>query len=153
MRYSRRIFSIITLLIAGQVMLLNYSVANSPMVFSNNDVAINGYDPVAYFIEGKPVKGKVEYAVEWKGATWLFSDMDNQSRFEMSPSEFAPQYGGYCAYAVSRGYTAMTVPEAWRIVNNKLYLNYSLGVRRIWEKNTAENIRKANKNWPDVLEK
>ena len=151
MRYLRRTFMI--LFMTGQIAFASDAIANSPMIFSNNGAAINGYDPVAYFREGKPVEGNVEYAVEWEGATWLFSNEDNQSEFEKNPSEFAPQYGGYCAYAVSRGYTATTVPEAWRIVDNKLYLNYSLNVRRIWEKDTAGNIQKANINWPDVLNK
>ncbi len=71
--------------------------------------------------------------------------------FAAEPEKYAPKYGGYCAYAVSRGYTAPTDPEAFSIVDDKLYLNFSLNVRKTWRKKMAENIAKANKNWPDVL--
>ena len=68
-----------------------------------------------------------------------------------STRKYAPQFGGYCAYAVSQGYTARTVAEAWSVVDDKLYLNYSLGVRKRWKKDIAGHIAAANKNWPEVL--
>ena len=114
--------------------------------------AINGYDPVAYFIEGKPVKGKRAHTLKYKGATWRFSSEKNKQAFKNSPQKYAPAYGGYCAYAVSNGYTASTDPDAWTIHNGKLYLNYSIGVRAKWSKDIPGNIRKANANWPKVLE-
>lgn len=114
--------------------------------------AISGYDPVAYFTQGKPVKGLSEYALAYRGATWKFSSAENRSQFKRTPEKYAPQYGGYCAYAVSRGYTASTDPEAWTIVDGKLYLNYSLGVRDKWGQEQVENIRKADGHWPGVLQ-
>ncbi len=113
--------------------------------------AINGYDPVAYFTQGKPVKGKSAHKLKYKGASWRFASAKNLQAFKQNPKKYAPQYGGYCAYAVSQGYTASTDPDAWSIVNGKLYLNYSKGVRNKWNKNRSSYIRQANANWPKVL--
>jgi YHS domain-containing protein len=117
-----------------------------------SSLAVSGYDPVAYFKEGKPVEGRSEHELEWNGATWRFSSAENLAAFEADPEAFAPQYGGYCAWAVSQGYTASTDPTAWRIVDGKLYLNYSRGVQRRWETDVPGNIAKADANWPKVLE-
>ncbi|MHA1151869.1 MAG: YHS domain-containing (seleno)protein [Alphaproteobacteria bacterium] len=97
-------------------------------IFSN--LAVSGYDPVAYFVEGRPVEGRKAFEFEWNGATWRFADADNLAAFKADPEKFAPQYGGYCAWAVSQGGTASTEPELWRIVDGKLYLNYSKSVQR-----------------------
>ncbi|MCG6856441.1 MAG: YHS domain-containing protein [Salaquimonas sp.] len=115
-------------------------------------VAINGYDPVAYFTEDKPVAGSEAITASWKGATWRFASEANKAAFVENPEKYAPQYGGYCAYAVAQGATASTVPEAFTVVNDKLYLNFSSGVRQLWRKDTAGNISKADTNWPKVLE-
>ncbi len=113
--------------------------------------AIRGYDPVAYFTEKKPVKGKRAYSHKWKGATWYFASERNRDLFRDNPEKYAPRYGGYCAYAVSQGYTASIVPEAWRIVDGKLYLNYSKGVQRTWEEDIPGYIKLGDKNWPRLL--
>ncbi|MDH3468110.1 MAG: YHS domain protein [Gammaproteobacteria bacterium] len=127
--------------------------AGEPPVFtSGGEDAIRGYDPVAYFTERRPVVGSTEIVYQWNGATWRFANSDNRDAFAANPEQFAPQYGGYCAYAVSRGYTAKTEPEAWSIVDNKLYLNYSLGVRKRWQRDMPGNIKKGDANWPNVLE-
>lgn len=126
------------------------ALAKEP-VFTTREGAIRGYDPVAYFSEGKPVEGLPEFSHEWNGAQWLFASADNLEMFKQGPEQYAPQYGGYCAYAVANGYTAKTEPEAWTIVDDKLYLNYSLGVRKKWTKDIPGNIKKANDNWPGVL--
>ncbi|KAA3629851.1 MAG: YHS domain-containing protein [Proteobacteria bacterium] len=122
-------------------------------VFSTRAGAIRGYDPVAYFAQGKPVKGDPRFSLEYQGATWRFASAENRDRFAAEPGRYAPQYGGYCAWAVSQGYTASVVPDAWRIVNNKLYLNYSTGVQRRWSQDVPGNIAKADANWPAVLSK
>ncbi|MCF6343556.1 MAG: YHS domain-containing protein [Devosiaceae bacterium] len=126
---------------------------NTPEIFAGvmNNIAINGYDSVAYFTQDMPVEGSEQYSFEWNGAVWFFSSDENKSLFMANPEKYAPQYGGYCAFAVSRGYTAPTVPEAWTIYEDKLYLNFSLGVRKSWSKDIEKNIEKADKNWPDVL--
>lgn len=129
------------------------AVAAEPHVFSSGGLAIRGYDPVAYFTQSKPVRGSADHTAEWSGATWRFASAENKAAFEAAPGRYAPQFGGYCAWAVSRGYTASTEPDAWRIVDGKLYLNYSLGVRRTWSKDIPGNIAKGNRNWPAVLNK
>ncbi|MEM9315215.1 MAG: YHS domain-containing (seleno)protein [Pseudomonadota bacterium] len=115
------------------------------------NLAIKGTDPVAYFDNEGPVKGRKDFEYEWKGANWRFSSAENRDLFIANPERYAPQYGGYCAYAVSQGYTAGIDPDAWSIVDGKLYLNYSLDIREDWEKMRNAYIEAANKNWPDVL--
>lgn len=113
--------------------------------------AIRGYDPVAYFDEGEPVEGLAEHEIEWNGASWRFSTAERQERFLADTAQYAPQFGGYCAWAVAQGYTASVVPEAWDIVDSKLYLNYSLSVQKKWRSDVPGHIAKANANWPEVL--
>lgn len=115
--------------------------------------AIKGYDPVAYFTDGKPVKGTKGFAHAWNGATWLFASAANRDAFAADPAKYAPQYGGYCAWAVSQGYTADVDPSAWRIVDGKLYLNYSPKIQKQWEEDAAGNIAKADQNWPGLAGK
>ncbi|NES22436.1 MAG: YHS domain-containing protein [Symploca sp. SIO3E6] len=121
--------------------------------YTENGVAIRGTDPVAYFQQSQPVPGKSEYTYEWMNATWQFASAENRDSFAKNPEKYAPQYGGFCAWAVSRGYTASTQPDAWKIVDGKLYLNYNRQVQKSWEKDIPGNITKANRNWPGVLNK
>lgn len=114
-------------------------------------LAVSGYDPVAYFKESKPVEGRSDHELEWNGATWRFANQDNLAAFKQNPQDFAPQFSGYCAWAVSQGYTASTDPAAWRIVDGKLYLNYSKGVQKMWQEDIPANIAKGDRNWPAVL--
>jgi YHS domain-containing protein len=119
-------------------------------VYSRSNKAIHGYDPVAYFKESKPVKGKEELMYAWKGANWHFSTAQNLADFKATPEKFAPQFGGYCAYGVADGHKAPTSPDAWTVVDGKLYLNYDKGVRTLWQKDQAGFIKKANDHWPVV---
>ena len=114
-------------------------------------LALRGYDAVAYFREGEAAEGRAEFAHEWNGARWLFKSAENRDAFARAPETFAPQYGGYCSYAVSRGYTADGDPRAWKIVGGKLYLNYNVEVRGLWEQDAPGNIRKGDANWPQFL--
>lgn len=127
------------------------ALAAEPPIFAEGGVAIKGADPVAYFTEGRPVIGASEHALDWNGATWHFASAQNRDAFAAEPAAYAPQYGGYCAYAVSQDYTAKIEPEAWTIVDGKLYLNFSRRVRRIWSRDVPGHIAAANANWPDVL--
>ncbi|MFG5380639.1 YHS domain-containing (seleno)protein [Yoonia sp. R2-816] len=125
---------------------------STPAIYAEDGVAIDGTDPVAYFTENQPVAGDPAITHDWMGATWRFSSEENRAAFAADPEKYAPQYGGYCAWAVSEGYTASTTPEAWRIVDDKLYLNYSRRIQRRWEGDIPGRIASADANWPKVLE-
>jgi len=116
-------------------------------------LAIDGYDPVAYFTENKPVKGNGQFQFEFGGAKYRFASAANRDLFATDPRKYVPQYGAFCAYAVSKGYTADTDPLAWRIVDGKLYLNYNAGAQTEWEKDVAGNIKKGDANWPGLSKK
>lgn len=114
-------------------------------------VAVSGHDPVAYFTLGKPVEGSKQFTATHQGAAYRFASAANRDAFKANPSRYAPQYGGYCAWAVSQGYTASADPKVWKIVDGRLYLNYNAEVGRTWEKDIPGHIVKANANWPRVL--
>ena len=114
-------------------------------------LAIRGTDPVAYFTEGRPVPGQPDFTYTWNDVNWQFSSAENRDQFAANPEQYAPQYGGFCALAVSQGKLATTDPEAWKIVDGKLYLNYSREKHNIWEQDIAGNIQKANENWTKDL--
>ncbi len=135
-----------------QPVILAQATNQAPDIFTDNQsLAIRGTDPVAYFTEGEPVAGSAEFEHEWKGATWRFASAENRDLFVENPEQYAPQYGGYCAYAVANGYTASIDPEAWRIVDDKLYLNFSPRVQRLWQRDIPGHITQANANWPEAL--
>lgn len=129
-------------------------IADQPAwYFSSQTLALSGYDAVAYFTESKAVPGKAEFEHAWQGARWRFASAANRDRFAAAPERYAPQFGGYCAWAVSRGYTASGDPTAWSIVNGRLYLNYSMKVRGQWEQDIPGNVAKGEANWPAILKK
>ena len=114
--------------------------------------AVGGYDTVAFFKEGQPVKGLKEYKVSYKGANWFFSSLENKEAFNNKPEKFAPQYGGYCAWAVANGDTAKGDPAHWTIHAGKLYLNYDEEIKDRWLKKIEFFISKGDANWPGVIE-
>ncbi len=116
-------------------------------------VALSGYDSVAYFTEGKPVKGDAKFSFDYQGAKWQFASAENRDKFAAAPQSYAPQFGGYCAWAVSQGYTASADPTLWKIVQGKLYVNFDADVQKKWEADIPGFIQKANVNWPNVLGK
>ncbi|MBP6010869.1 MAG: YHS domain-containing protein [Alphaproteobacteria bacterium] len=116
-----------------------------------SSLAVGGYDAVAYFKASKPVQGVAQFTTDYKGATWRFASKENLDAFKANPTAYAPQYGGYCSWAVAQGYTASGDPQVWKIVNGKLYLNYDTSVQAKWEKDIPGFITKADKNWPSVL--
>ncbi|MEO1795889.1 MAG: YHS domain-containing (seleno)protein [Pseudomonadota bacterium] len=126
--------------------------AAEPPVYAEGGVAINGYDPVAYFTEEKPVEGSADFTADYMGATFRFASAENRDTFAADPEAYAPQYGGYCAYAVSRGYTATTSPRAWTVHEGKLYLNFNRAVRTLWLRDVPGNVMAGDANWPKVLE-
>ena len=150
MRRFRNLVAVLTLVLA-QFVLAPAWAGKAPVYQSYSGTAIDGTDPVSYFTEGRPVAGKASITHKWNGATWRFTSVANRDRFAASPEKYAPRYGGYCAWAVSQGYTASTDPDAWSIVDGKLYLNYSKSVQKKWEGDVPGHIASANSNWPGLL--
>lgn len=120
---------------------------------STEELAIRGYDPVAYFRDGGPRLGKPEFSVRHGGAIWRFASAEHKALFEAEPKRYLPAYGGFCAYGTSRGYLVKIEPEAWSIVDGKLYLNYDLGVRETWARRTKTYIARAEATWPRLSAK
>lgn len=136
---------------AAAAVSLSAGLAPAQAVFRNLwGQAIRGYDPVAYFTEGRPVEGQSAFSLDWNGATWRFASAENRALFEADPERYAPQYGGYCAWAVSQGYTASVDPNAWDIVDGRLFLNYSKDIQTKWRAGQADFIVAADRNWPEV---
>ena len=124
----------------------------SGAIFSGREdgVAIKGTDPVGYFTEGRAVRGSADHALEWNGATWHFASAQNRALFEANPEKYAPKYGGYCAYAAANGQRAKIEPDAWSIVDGRLYLNYDRNIRSRWEADKASYIAAADREWPKI---
>lgn len=116
-----------------------------------NNLAIRGYDTVAYFTVGEPIKGSKEFEYEWMGAKWRFSNAEHLELFKAEPEKYAPQYGGYCAWALAENKLAPVNPKQWSVVNDKLYLNYSSKIQKKWLKDRDNLISEGDKNWPTVL--
>jgi YHS domain-containing protein len=120
-------------------------------VLDGERVAIHGYDPVAYFVEGGPRKGRADLTVEQGGAIWRFASEANRKRFVDDPRRYTPAYGGYCAYGVSSGYLVKIDPSAWTILNDRLYLNYDLPIRNTWLVDPKRYIAQADRQWPSLI--
>lgn len=126
------------------------TIAQTSEVYQKDGIAINGYDAVAFFTEQKPVKGDKQFSYAYKNVDWLFSSPDNRELFKATPEKYAPQYGGYCAFGTADGHKAPTQADTWTIVDDKLYFNYNLKVKDLWNKNMQANIEKADKKWPTI---
>jgi YHS domain-containing protein len=122
-------------------------------IFTDRGLAMRGYDPVAYFTEGRPTRGQAAFTHQWNGATWRFATAAHRDMFAADPAKYAPQYGGFCAWAVSEGYHAPVDPNAWKIVDGKLYLNYDRRIQRQWEADVPGRIARGDANWPAVAAK
>lgn len=152
---------IVLLLIAANSVLADVSAINIDKIRrarSISDVAIGGFDVVHYFnlseqgkAEDDALIGSSEFQSRYDGFVFYFSSKSNLEKFEQNPQKYVPQYGGYCAYAMANGYIAKINPNAWRIVEGKLYLQYSKRVRRRWDRDRDNYIRQANDNWPGIL--
>ncbi len=119
-------------------------------VFVTDEGAIRGYDPVAYFTSGAPVKGDARFVYEWNDVEWRFASADNLATFKSDPEKYAPAFGGFCAYGMSQGYKIGTDPAAFTISDGRLYLNYSLPVRATWLTDKDSYIEKATQNWVEL---
>ena len=124
----------------------------APPVYSASDgLAAGGYDVTAYFTQGKAVRGSAKHELMLQGITWRFASVESKARFQANPSAYAPQFGGYCAWAVSQGYLASGDPKQWKVVDGKLYLNLNARAKELWEADQAEAIKRGQANWPTVL--
>jgi YHS domain-containing protein len=124
----------------------------APEVYVAADgLAAGGYDVTAYFLRGKPARGSAAHQIQYKGVTWSFETAASLTRFKADPGAFAPQFGGYCAWAVSQGYVASGDPQQWKVVDGKLYLNFNARAKELWEADQADAIKRGHANWPKVL--
>jgi len=119
----------------------------------SSGLALKGYDPVAYFSEKRPVPGKPELTARHEGATYRFASAANRDAFAAAPATYAPQYGGYCAFGMASGYKAPIEPDAWTVVDGKLYLNYDSAVQRQWLTDVPGYISKADARWEKIRDK
>lgn len=137
-------------ILAVLLLVLALPAAAVDEVFQTDDGAIRGYDPVAYHVENRPVKGRAEFSHHWNGARWRFASAANRDLFAADPARYAPQYGGYCAFGTSRGYKVSTDPAAFAIVDGKLYLNYNKPVQTTWNRDRPGYIATADRNWVEL---
>lgn len=152
---ARRVFPVVAVVVGIATVVGVFGLRDSggiePVNKNSNGLALRGYDAVAYYREGAAVEGGAEFEHQWDGARWLFKSAENRDAFAREPRAYAPQYGGYCSYAVAHGYTADADPRAWKVVDGKLYLNYNEDVRRLWEQDIPGFLRKSEQNWPRFL--
>ncbi len=149
----QRLITVLTLLFSAVVASAT-AQAGEDQIYTGlfNNRAAGGYDVVAYFSGGQPVKGSKKFQTEYKGAEWRFASQAHLDAFLKAPEKYAPQYGGYCAWAMGRGYAAKGDPQVWRIVDGKLYLNYDESVRKKWEMDIPGFIAKGNVNYPKLVD-
>ena len=148
-------------LIAAAVVAAGPVALTAPAAFADKDpiytakrsnLALQGYDTVAYFTVGEPTKGSADFTTTYQGAEFRFASEANLNLFLADPDAYAPQYGGYCAWAIAQGKTAKGDARRWAVVDGKLYLNYNKGIQRKWDRDRAGFITSANEHWPTVLQ-
>jgi hypothetical protein len=127
--------------------------AATPEIHAPDGVALGGHDPVAYTTLGRPTRGEARFEATWRGARWHFASAEHRDLFLAAPERHAPQYGGHCAWAIARGYLAPGDPRHWRIVEDRLFVNYDASVQRRWLRDIPGFIAAADRNWPAVLQR
>ena len=135
------------------VVFISTTSAETLLNVDKSGVGIKGYDPVAYFADNKAIKGNAQFQSDSNGVTYHFASAQNKAAFDANAAKYEPQFGGFCAWAVSQGYTAPIDPNAFQVVNGRLLLQYSLSVRKQFSQDTEGNLRKADANWPAIVEK
>lgn len=146
--YMKRLF--VSLLFLS--ILSTIASAKTLLNLDSEGVAIQGYDPVAFFTENRPVKGNTQFQSEYHGAKYYFASTDHKAAFDQEPAKYEPQFGGYCAYGASRGKRAPVKIEAWQIVNGRLLMQYDLDVKDKFNQDQSGNLQKADQNWPGLVE-
>ncbi len=147
---ANRVLAVVAMMVVSALTLLWGPKPVDPVNANRKGIAIHGFDPVAYFDESAAVKGSAEFKSEWMGARWRFASAENKAKFDADAARYGPQYGGYCAWAVSTGSTADIDPRAWTVRDGKLYLNYSKRVRSKWRREASERIAAADRHWPKL---
>lgn len=122
-----------------------------PVFYQDQGFALGGYDPVSFFLSERPLQGQKGFALQWKGAVWLFATAEHQAMFEANPRAFAPRYGGYCAYGVGRGNLSSGDPLAYEIHDGALYMMHSQEVLLRWRQARDQHMSNAEDHWPDLL--
>lgn len=117
---------------------------------TTENIAIKGYDTVSFFAENGAIKGNPQFEFVWNGAKWLFSSKENMEKFQQNPEQFAPQFGGHCSWSISHGQIAEGDPNAWKVVDSKLYLNNNSQVKEKWEAEQKKLIADGVKNWQEI---
>src|ERR1051325_2946286 len=136
------------------VVLVTAAAAQKRLINTDkNGLALQGYDPVAYFSENRPVRGNAQFQSSYNGGTYYFASATNKATFDSNPKKYEPQFGGFCAYAVSQGHTAKIEPDAFQVLNDRLLLQYDKGVREKFNKDSQGNLKKADQNWPGLVQK
>jgi YHS domain-containing protein len=149
-----RVFSVASRFAAAILLALALALPAGAMpIYLEDGVAADGHDTVAYFTEGRAVKGDARFQHDWMGAKWNFSSAANRDLFAANPEKYAPQYGGFCAYGVASGYKPKGDGEAWHIHEGKLYLNYNRAVRVLWRTDIPGYTAKADANWPQLKDR
>ena len=144
----RQILAAAAFATAGIAFAAPSAIAEAPIYTpKKNNVAVQGYDPVAYFTAGKPTKGSADFTTEYLGADFRFSSQENLDAFLADPTAYAPQYGGYCAWAMADGKYAKGSAKHWRIVDGKLYLNYNKSIQKKWNKDISGFISRGDAQW------
>lgn len=153
-RVARALFAVIVVLAGGT----SLALAQRAEVFQSGQeqfgasLAVGGYDTVAYHAQKQAIVGNPAFRVSWKSAEWRFATAENRDQFVKEPEKFAPQFGGYCAFAVAYGSTAAGDPKLFTLVDGKLYLNLNESVQSTWQRDRANLIKRGEQNWPKVLQ-
>lgn len=137
----------LSILVLSLGMLFSSAVLAEEPVYQKDGLAIDGYDPVAYFTIGKAMRGNADFSTEYRGAVWQFMSEEHKAAFLAEPEKYAPQYGGHCAFAASKGYVAKSEGDQWSVVNGKLYLNYNQVIKSRWDSSRQTFINAAKENW------
>ena len=146
---KRILVTVVVLAIAASAAFADKNLVN----LDKQGLALQGYDPVGFFIDNKPVRGDPKFQSTYKGARYQFASEANKAAFDANPAKYEPQFGGFCAYGVSKGYTVPIKIEAFQIVNDRLLMQYDFGAQKSFNKDPQANLRKADDNWPKLVEK
>lgn len=126
------------------------AAAHTGVVNAPGGIAIKGYDPVAYFTDGKAVPGDPAFSLDFDGAIWRFESQAHRQAFQAHPTRYEPEYGGFCAYGLAEGLKTDIDPAAFSIIGGRLYLNADADTRVLWRQNLLKSIAQADRNWPEV---